>query len=72
MRSSNDGKSGDNIKETFLDQVRLIQMFETCIVTTKDQNMVLTKNSFLVCQSYCHNYFTSDAICENCSIKGQR
>ena len=34
--------------------------------------MVLAKNSFLVCQSYCHNYFTSDAICENCSIKGQR
>ena len=65
------GKSGDNIKETFLDQIRLIQMCENCIVKTKDENMVLTKSNFLVCKSYCDNCFTSDAVCENCSVKGQ-
>ena len=65
------GKSGDNIKETFLDQIRLIQMCENCIVKTKDENMVLKKGNFLVCKNYCDNCFTSDAVCENCSIKGQ-
>ena len=65
------GKSGDNIKETFLDQIRLIQMCENCIVKTKDENMVLTKSNFLVCKSYCDNCFTSDAVCENFSVKGQ-
>ena len=33
--------------------------------------MVLTKSNFLVCGSYCDNCFTSDAVWENCSIKGQ-
>ena len=65
------GKSGDNIKETFLDQIRLIQMCENCIVRIKDENMVQTNSNFLVCESYCDNCFTSDAVCENCSIKGQ-
>ena len=65
------GKSGDNIKETFLDQIRLIQMCENCIVRTTDENMVSTNSNFLVCESYCGNCFTSDAVCENCSIKGQ-
>ena len=65
------GKSGDNIKETFLDQIRLIQMCENCIVKTKDENMVLKKGNFLVCKNYCHNCFTSDGVCENCSIKRQ-
>ena len=65
------GKSGDNIKETFLDQIRLIQMCENCIVKTKDENMVLKKGNFLVCKNYCDNCFTSDAVCENCSIKEQ-
>ena len=65
------GKSGDNIKETFLDQIRLIQMCEKCIAKTKDENMVLKKGNFLVCKNYCDNCFTSDAVCENCSIKGQ-
>ena len=58
------GKSGDNTKETFLNQIRLIQMCENCIVRTKDENMVLTKSNFLVCESYCDNCFTSD-VCEN-------
>ena len=65
------GKSGDNIKETFLDQIQLIQMCENCIVRTKDGNMVLKKSNFLVCESYCDKCFTSDTFCENCSIKGQ-
>ena len=65
------GKCGDNIKETFLDQIRLIQMCGNCIVRTNDENMVLTKSNFLVCKSYCDNCCTSDAVCENCSIKGQ-
>ena len=64
------GKSSDNIKETFFDQIRLIQMCENCIVRTKDENMVLTKSNFLVCESCCDNCFTSDAISESCSIKG--
>ena len=67
----NVGKSGDNIKETFLDQIRLIQMCENCIVKTKDENMVLKKGNFLVCKNYFNNCFTSDGVCENCSIKGQ-
>ena len=33
--------------------------------------MVLTKSNFLVCESYCDSCFTSDAVCENCLIKGQ-
>ena len=37
---SNFGKSVDNTKETFLDQIQLIQMRENCIATTKDENMV--------------------------------
>ena len=65
------GKSGDNIKETFVDQIRLIQMCENCIVKTKDENMVLKKGNFLVCKNYFNNCFTSDGVCENCSIKGQ-
>ena len=65
------GKSGDNIKEIFLNQIRLIHMCENRIIRTKDENIVLTKSNFLVCESYCDNYFTSDAVCENCSIKGQ-
>ena len=63
------GKSGDNTKETFLNQIRLIQMCENCIVRTKDENIVLTKSNFLVSES--DNCFTSDVVCENCSIKGQ-
>ena len=65
------GKSGDNVKETFLDQIRLIQMCENYIVRTKDENMVLAKSNFLLCESYCDNCFTSDAACANCSTKGQ-
>ena len=65
------GKSGGNTKETFLNQIGLIQMCENCIVRTKYENMVLTKSNFLVCESYCDNCFTSDVVCENCSIKGQ-
>ena len=65
------GKSSDNTKETFLAQIRLIQMCKNCIVRTKDENMALTKSNFLVCERYCDNCFTSDAVCENCSIKGQ-
>ena len=61
------GKSGDNI----LEQIRLIQISENCIVKTKDENMVLKKGNFLVCKNYCDNCFTSDGVCENCSIKGQ-
>ena len=64
------GKSSDNIKETFLDQIRLIQMCENCIVRTKDENMVLTKRT---------SWFARDTVtivslvmqCENFSIKGQ-
>ena len=65
------GKSGDNIKETFLDQIRLIQMCRNCIVRTNDENMVLSKSNFLGCKSYCDNCCTSDVVCENCSIKGE-
>ena len=65
------GKSGDNIKETFLDQIRLVQMCENCIVGTNDEKLVLTKSNFLVCKSYCDNCFSSDAFCEIFSIKGQ-
>ena len=25
----------------------------------------------MVCENYCDNCFTSDAVCENCLIKGQ-
>ena len=65
------GKSSDNTKETFLAKIRLIQMCKNCIVRTKDENMALTKSNFLVCERYCDNCFPSDAVCENCSIKGQ-
>ena len=65
------GESGDNVKETFLDQIRVIQMCENYIVRTKDENMVLAKSNFLLCESYCDNCFTSDAACANCSTKGQ-
>ena len=67
---SKDGKSGDNIKEIFLDQIQLIQMCEKYIVRAKKENMVLTKSNFLVCERYCDNCFTSDAVYGNCSIKG--
>ena len=33
--------------------------------------MVLTKSNSLVCESYCDHCLTRDAVCENCSIKGQ-
>ena len=65
------GKSGDNIIETFLDQIRLIQICENCIVRTNHENPVFTKSNFMVCDNYCDNCFTSDAVCENCLIKGQ-
>ena len=65
------GNSCDNIKETFLDQIRLIQMCKNSIIRTKDENMVLTKSNSLVCESYCDHCLTRDAVCENCSIKGQ-
>ena len=45
-------------------------MCENCIVRTTNENVVLRKNNFLVCESHCDNCFSSDALCENCSIKG--
>ena len=65
------GKSGDSIIETFLDQIQLIQMCENGIVRTRHENVVFTKSNFIVCENYCDNCFTSDAVCENCLIKGQ-
>ena len=65
------GQSSDNIKKTFLDQIQTHSNVRTCVVRTKDENMVLTKNNFLVRESYGDSCFTSVAVYEKCSFKDE-
>ena len=65
------GKSGDNVRCTFSQQIRLIHMCENCIRKTEGINLILQKNKYQVCQSYCTCSFNSETVCKRRSIKSQ-
>lgn len=50
--ASKSGKSGDNIKCIFSEQIRLIHMWENCISKTEDVNLILQGDKYLVSKSY--------------------
>lgn len=69
--SSKNGKSGENIKKTFTDQIRFIQMCQNCVNRTEDVDMVFPKEKFILCESYCENCYNNGTVCDVCEVKGQ-
>ncbi|XP_066920118.1 uncharacterized protein [Clytia hemisphaerica] len=69
--SSKSGKSGDNIKQTFTEQIRMVQICQNCNKRTESVDMILPKEEYMVCDSYCKVCYDSKTLCQSCSDKGQ-
>ena len=69
--SSKCGKSGDNIKKTFTNQMKLIQMCENCVKRSVDLDMVLPEDKYTICESHCEKCYKDGVVCGECSIIGQ-
>ena len=61
--------SGDNIKCTYTEQIS--QICKKCISKTNDINLILQKDKYLVCKSYCTDCFNGETVRESFSIRGQ-
>ncbi|XP_066927834.1 uncharacterized protein [Clytia hemisphaerica] len=51
--ASKSGKSGDNIKKSFTEQIRILQTCENCVIKTKELDLILGKDVIDICESYC-------------------
>lgn len=65
------GKTGEEIKEQFLNEVELLQTCHCCIKAVASTRHILDKPSTAICESACQACIESASVCNTCLTLGQ-
>lgn len=65
------GKTGEQMKEQFLNEVELLQTCHCCIKAAVSSQHILDKPATAICKSVCQACIESASVCNTCRAQGQ-
>lgn len=65
------GKSGEEMKQQFLDKVDVLQTCHSCVKVATSKEHILEKEAKTICNSHCETCITMESVCAECKDQGQ-